>query len=78
MAKVYRFKVRGRGEFPFDMLRYDSCWPETSGDVHEMFYDKNIKEERIKLRDIMFLSNSPPTKARWSSFMWSVVSEGRL
>ena len=29
MARHYRFEVRGSGEFPWDMLRYDRVYPTT-------------------------------------------------
>ena len=32
----YEYIVTGRGEFPWDMLRYDRCWPMSSSDVAKL------------------------------------------
>lgn len=69
--KTFRFTVRGQGKFPFDMLRYDSCWPDTSDDAMKLDFDP---QNRFMTRDVTLLSMSQPTSARWSSFMWSVKS----
>lgn len=66
------FTVEGVGEFPYDMLRYDSCWPATQRDVPVMtqpalspgIYDKRS----VQLRGVQ-----PPTEARWASFGWTVI-----
>lgn len=43
------FTVRGRGEFPLDMLRYDSCWPRSGEDVMVLSADYQfIEKEREK------------------------------
>jgi len=70
----YEYFVSGTGEFPFDMLRYDSCWPATGEDAAKIalpFGDAN----RRKVRSIRLRSYRPPTVARWSSFTWSVGTE---
>lgn len=70
-TKVERFVVEGSGEFPFDMLRYDSCWPATAEDAAKLqsFYrDKR----RVELRSDGYMT---PTPERWASFNWRVVSE---
>ncbi len=70
MAKVKtrRFTVRGRGQFPIDMLRYDSCWPYTS-------MDSSYISDESGGREVTLLTNSPnaPTHGRWKSFTWAVV-----
>jgi hypothetical protein len=66
---IRHFYVRGRGSFPLDMLRYDSCWPATSEDVAKI--ESDVREPRtIKL---MTAGNphAVPTVGRWSSFLWS-------
>lgn len=75
MTKVHRFVVAGLGSFPFDMLRYDQCWPEGQDDVGNLFNKFLAKRE---IRKITLLSHSHPTEARWASFMWNVISiDGR-
>jgi len=68
---VYEYYVTGRGRFPYDMLRYDSCWPadgESAASMAVDFGDPDYREYRsIKLR-----SYREPTIARWDSFIWSV------
>ncbi|KKK78562.1 hypothetical protein LCGC14_2842300, partial [marine sediment metagenome] len=31
--KMRAYTVRGRLPFPLDMLRYDSCWPDSAVDT---------------------------------------------
>lgn len=72
-----QFAVRGRGSFPFDMLRYDRCFPATEGDSHRI--EKTTRErlrgvgssEPITLQ--MADPKRRPTEARWQSFGWTVV-----
>ena len=64
--KSYIFRVEGKESFPMDMLRYDSCFPNSPHDVDMMRID--IDERIIEL-----VSNYPPTKARWESFGWNVI-----
>lgn len=75
MAKSKRkmFVVEGRGAFPIDMLRHDSCWPHTSSDASQI-------EHASDRRRITLLTDNPayPTVGRWNSFLWSVVEEGRV
>ncbi len=79
------FTVRGRGEFPLDMLRYDSCWPQQSVDADKISptYDTLSSESREDLgrRDVFLckhtrLKTEPvATTGRWHSFGWDVVKE---
>lgn len=65
-----RFVVEGRGEFPVDMLRYDSACFDTQGDVDAAGEGYVSGKRRVALR-----SSAPmrPTTARWQSFGWQVV-----
>ena len=62
----YEYIVTGAREFPYDMLRYDRCWPMTSSDVAKMFPSAHGEP-----RSILMCSYTQPTLARWSSFGWS-------
>jgi hypothetical protein len=80
---IYRqtFTVRGCGDFPFDMLRYDRCYPaselESDGldnnrvtHCHEHFN----KPREVKLaRWVELKTGAIPTTDRWRSFGWTVV-----
>ncbi len=64
---IYEFEVEGSGRFPFDMLRYDTCWPAREAeDSYELANDREFR--KIRLRGLR-----PPTIARWHSFDWGVV-----
>lgn len=72
-TKVWRtiLVVEGSGEFPFDMLRYDSCCPDTEDESHKL--DRGQRRQ-VKLR--RFSVNAlGATARRWESFGWRVVSE---
>lgn len=71
------FTVRGRGEFPLDMLRYDMCFP--AGATHQiaskrrlMSQDALAPEREVVLQRV---TDGPwtPTEDRWRSFGWHVV-----
>ena len=68
----YEFYVTGVGQFPWDMLRYDQCWPASSEDVAMMDLDHGLRTQR---RSIKMHSYHPPTLDRWWSFLWSIGSE---
>ena len=68
-TKIVRYTVTGTGEFPMDMLRYDSSWPWGSEDAHTM----GAVEWRS--RRIVKLAGLRVTAARWASFGWHVDME---
>ena len=78
MNKGSEFVVSGRGEFPFDMLRRDECWPVDTQSAAGMALDNSTlagfrQERRVHLR-----SNGAVTVRRWESFGWKVeMIEGR-
>lgn len=70
------FTVEGCGEFPLDMLRYDTCWPSCSRDVDAMTHHRPGEHRQVRLstytprkRDLF------TTPERWRSFGWPVVAE---
>lgn len=78
---VSTFKVTGHGEFPFDMLRYDRCFPASEAqDSYKLRTPETAidygEERSVVLRRYTegngknFGDN--PTNARWASFGWSV------
>jgi hypothetical protein len=67
---IYTFAVLGTGQFPLDMLRYDSCYPKSQDDTGEMersFLPRNRDEHRVTL-----VGAKEPTVGRWQSFGWVV------
>lgn len=76
MAAIYRFEftVCGRGEFPFDMLRYDACFPMTDGDASMLsVYPRGTIYKST--REVRLVSTvKEPTVGRWNSFGWGVGS----
>jgi len=77
MPKTYRheFQVQGTAPFPFDMLRYDACYPaHESPDSAAM---GRLEHSRITVTTVTMVHTGEkhwvPTGARWRSFMWKVV-----
>jgi hypothetical protein len=73
------FKVRGRGPFPIDMLRYDSAWPDQATDaaaIADSFERRPyVQGQRTEPWEITLLSadRTAPTIGRWDSFNVKVL-----
>ena len=69
MRRHHFFRVTGEGDFPWDMLRYDQCWPCTSVDVQNL--------QRKGQREVVLSDHHPlqwePTYERWASFGWTAT-----
>lgn len=63
--------------FPFDMLRYDTCYPKMESDSHQMHAsvadDSNLMPRRVTV--VRYTHRAAPgwTMARWESFGWVPV-----
>jgi hypothetical protein len=73
---VVMLTVRGRGVFPFDMLRYDRAVPATEADSGLLHGDSLSPVRDVKLR--AFKGAAAPgydghSIARWKSFGWKVI-----
>lgn len=70
----FQFTVEGYGPFPFDMLRYDMCWPWYGEDA------ARLEHHRRELRRVVLESSSRslPSQKRWESFGWRVLGIGNL
>ena len=77
-AQAYRFTVEGSGEFPFDMLRYDRCWPKDES--HDVVNMTSYSRDRFSLRkrQVELIGLNDPTSARWASFGWKIVQFDRI
>lgn len=75
MPKTYEYiyKVRGRGRFPLDMLRYDQCWPSREIDSHII----DGCEPGIQVDAVVEIKSHlrTGTAGRWKSFGWRVTDE---
>lgn len=74
--RAFVFRVRGFGQFPFDMLRYDSCHPHTQMDVARMMGDdegKRSGQREVTLCSYQEGNRWQPSVARWQSFLWEVL-----
>lgn len=67
------FTVRGRGTFPFDMLRYDTCHPATAEDAIKLG-EKDLRVVRLTMQTRTKIR--VPTEDRWTSFGWTVTEIG--
>jgi len=72
MRFVQTFKVRGSSSFPFDMLRYDACFPATETASYEMVGDED-KVREVELKRYIETKTDMPTVGRWESFCWAVI-----
>lgn len=71
-----QFTVTGHGVFPFDMLRYDRCFPATERDSHTVEHTTRGRLATGEARTVTLTMADPkrlPTEARWQSFGWTVV-----
>ena len=69
--KVITFTVMGKGRFPFDMLRYDQCFPCDGISVH------NTEADTVAVRSVKLISiaSTGITSLRWASFGWYVAED---
>ena len=69
-SKIVEIVAVGRGEFPMDMLRYDSCWPASEVDSYVIADSlKKYGEWQVVLRKNVDAGvREPWMKPRWSSF----------
>ena len=75
--RTIQFTVEGRGAFPVDMLRYDSCWPAGPDDADRIGYAPDADRRTVTLKRVTDASKHAMhlvvTADRWRSFGWAVV-----
>lgn len=74
---LHLFRVRGGGEFPFDMLRYDACRPVRESEARSMarsYADDVSPGLRVVTLGHTGDRSWTPTDRRWASFGWKVVA----
>lgn len=78
-GECYTFTVEGSGLFPFDMLRYDYCWPYSEGHdspkiaAHPCTSDAGLRRVVLQTQNAL-----DPTVGRWESFGWRFIGLGEL
>lgn len=76
MAKRYKFRytVEGRGEFPFDMLRYECSYPASEQESRLLTSQASIRAGRRSVALVHFdtWKGWTPAEDRWKSFLWRV------
>ena len=71
---THTFTVEGTGEFPFDMLRYDACWTNSSEDAYKLQSPYTSDEKRgVRRVTLATAFDTAPTRRRWESFTWRIV-----
>jgi hypothetical protein len=66
------FTVTGKGNFPFDMLRTDECWPADAVTASMLATAGTDRHQRMmKFRTSRSINVHPK---RWDSFNWTVVA----
>jgi len=73
----YEFTVEGTHEFPFDMLRYDRCWPKAEMEIINLAPHPRSGMFKEK-RKVTLRSLNEPTDGRWRSFGWQVIDYQRV
>lgn len=81
--KMYHFRFQvistAPGHFPFDMLRYDGCYPASehpdSATLEEQYTPGGLpKGKTVTLCKCWSDPKWQPTVDRWRSFGWDVVT----
>lgn len=75
---LHRFQVRGAGIVPFDMLRYDCCFPNSEGEDSAKLEAATFPGGKREAYVVTLCRWSDrrdwqPTADRWRSFGWQVV-----
>jgi hypothetical protein len=75
---IHRFRVRGIGQFPIDMLRYDGCFPSSEQDSGEiaLTFSRFFRSDDINpisLTKIADTKSWTPEHGRWNSFLWKIT-----
>lgn len=71
-SDITDFIVQGRGEFPFDMLRKDECYPADGVTVSMLAsaaHDRHLRSMKFRTARSINIHAE-----RWESFGWRVVS----
>lgn len=70
----FKFTVLGKGNFPYDMLRFDRCYPADSGSAGQIENRRTQELRHVCLITHDVRKNWLPEFERWKSFGWVVKS----
>lgn len=78
---ITSFRVEGSGDFPLDMLRYDTCYPLDenallSTDLLRAEAGENVERVVYLEKRHAYKPEGHVTDRRWASFGWRVIREG--
>jgi hypothetical protein len=73
VKSLWEFTVEGKGEFPFDILRYDQCWPKRESEDSVSLAPFERGSRFRETRQVTLVGMSEPTDGRWRSFGWRVL-----
>jgi len=71
--KLQKFVVKGLGQFPIDMLRYDQCFPLREDESAKIA--KSWRGLDIELGRHVTDESDEPSYDRWLSFGWKVLPD---
>lgn len=74
LKKEYAIAI-GAGPFPFDMLRYDHCFPADETYSGELGRD-HYQHDRVVVLAKYALQPGRWTTDRWKSFGWTLITYG--
>jgi hypothetical protein len=75
--KRYTYTLLGHGDFAFDMLRYDSCWPADPASASNLSVTR-ADSTYMSPREVTITGIRPPTTGRWQSFGWHPATTMRV
>lgn len=81
-GKLWRctFTVQGQFAFPIDMLRYDSCYPDSQQDVTAIIESGDPVDRATRQVTLVRIGETRKeaeriTRQRWESFGWGLVDD---
>lgn len=81
MRYEHKFEVVGQTVFPIDMLRYDSCYPETTKDAENVVKSFNPEDRTMKSVALVCVTTNRhwrPAADRWRAAGWMVRRHARV
>jgi hypothetical protein len=73
---IKSFAVEGAGEFPYDLLRRDQCWPATPADANSLaLHPASGDPEASRTRYVRLetAADASPHRALWRARGWPVI-----
>ena len=71
----HKFIVTGQSPFPVDMLRFDSCFPETAKDsavIQSSLQNPEPENRSVRLVCVVHRKSWRPAADRWRARGWAV------